>query len=364
MSLININLQNFRSYASLAIKVPENGCILEGINGSGKSNFLESIYMVCTARSQRNAKRHEMINFSSNVSYLAADFLDRDKTLSNRSIGFSRDKKIILKINGLETNSIIDWFSTRPVISFGPNDLFLVYGSPEDRRKFIDFLCSQIFNGYLKDLILYKKSLQNRNSLLQGSINDVQISIYEEQMSFHGSEIVSKRKELISNLLPFFSEFYSSICNGSERVDLQYLSSFKNNCSSKIEWKNVFFKELVDYRKKDHELGFSSFGPHRDDFSIFLNGRLAKNFCSQGQCRSIVLSLKFGSVFCLERYRKEKMIFLIDDAFSELDTDRTSRVLPLLENKGQIFLAVPEFKKNLLKDFLRFQVCNGTVIEQ
>jgi DNA replication and repair protein RecF len=361
MSLSHINLQNFRNYLSLDLEIPENGCVLEGFNGSGKSNFLESIYMVCTARSQRNAKRLEMIKFDSSFSFIEADFLNIDRSISKRSIGFSRDKSLVLKKNDIKTDSVIDWFSDRPVISFGPNDLFLVYGTPEDRRKFIDILCSQIFDDYLKNLIHFKKSLQNRNHLLQSISDEIQISIYEEQMSIFGSEIVSKRKELISALNPFFSGFYSSICNGTESVDLQYLSSFKNDCSSKIEWKKVFFKELVERRKRDQELGFSSFGPHRDDISIFLNKKVAKHFCSQGQCRSIVLSLKLGSVFCLEKYRKETMLFLIDDAFSELDSDRTSRVFPLLEKKGQIFLAVPELKKDHLKEFLRFKVHNDSI---
>jgi DNA replication and repair protein RecF len=343
--------------------LPENGCVFEGSNGSGKSNLLESIYMICTARSPRNSRKQEMISFGSNIAFIEAEFVDTEKKITKRSIGFSRDKSLSLKINDVKTDSMIDWFSNRPVISFGPNDLFLVYGTPEERRKFIDILCSQIFDDYLKNLILYKKSLQNRNALLQGNFDEIQISLYEEQMSLYASEIVSKRKELIELLRPFFADFYSTICNGSESVHLQYLSSFKHDNSSKIEWKNVFFKELGDHRKRDQDLGFSSLGPHRDDISIFLDKRSAKHYCSQGQCRSIVLSLKLGSVFCLEKFRKEKMLFLIDDAFSELDSDRTSRVLPLLENKGQIFLAVPELRKDLLKDFSRFVVVNGTIIK-
>jgi DNA replication and repair protein RecF len=345
----------------LDIRLPDNGCVFEGSNGSGKSNLLESIYMICTARSPRNSRKQEMISFGSNIAFIEAEFVDNEKKIIKRSIGFSRDKSLSLKINDVKTDSMIDWFSNIPVISFGPNDLFLVYGTPEERRKFIDILCSQIFDDYLKNLILYKKSLQNRNSLLQGNFDEIQISLYEEQMSLYASEIVSKRKELIDLLRPFFSDFYSTICNCSESVHLQYLCSFKHDYSSKIEWKNVFFRELGEHRKRDQDLGFSSLGPHRDDISIFLDKRSAKHFCSQGQCRSIVLSLKLGSVFCLEKFRKEKMLFLIDDAFSELDSERTSRVLPLLENKGQIFLAVPELRKDLLKDFSRFIVINGTI---
>lgn len=361
MSLVHLSLQNFRNYPYLDLYFPDNGCVFEGPNGSGKSNLLESIYMICTARSPRNAKKLEMISFGSNVSFIEAEFIDKKQKITKRSIGFSRDKSFSLKIDDVKTESMVDWFSNRPVISFGPNDLFLVYGTPEERRKFIDILCSQIFDDYLKNLILYKKSLQNRNALLQGICDEMQISIYEEQMSQHASEIVSKRKELIDLLRPFFSGFYSTICNGSESVDLQYLSSFKNDSSSKIEWKNVFCKELGGHRKRDQDLGYSSIGPHRDDVLLFLDKRTAKNFCSQGQCRSIVLSLKLGSVFCLEKFRKEKMLFLIDDAFSELDAVRTARVLPLLENKGQIFLAVPELRNELLKDYSRLVVENGTI---
>jgi DNA replication and repair protein RecF len=94
------------------------------------------------------------------------------------------------------------------------------------------------------------------------------------------------------------------------------------------------------------------------------NERVSKNFCSQGQCRSIVLSLKLASVNCIEKNHKEKMIFLIDDAVSELDTLRTSRVLPMLEMKGQIFLALPELDNNLLKDFRRLRIDKGAIVIQ
>ena len=361
MSLNHLQLLNFRNYTDLHIEIPLKGMVLEGDNGSGKTNFLESIYMICTARSQRGSKKSEMINFNSDFAFIEAQFLNPNAARTSRSIGFGKDKCIVMKIDNTRSDSIIDWFSNRPIISFGPNDLSLVYGTPEDRRKFMDMLCSQIFEDYLKNLLIYKKSLLNRNKLLLQKFDIKHITIYEEQMSESAAEILLKRKELIHLLQPHFLNIYSEISQNREKVNLQYQLSLKHDCSSKIEWKNVFFRVLEEHRNKDCEYGFTSIGPHRDDLSILLNNRLSKHFSSQGQCRSIVLALKLGSVFCLEKCRKQEMIFLVDDAVSELDSQRTSKFLPLIEDKGQVFIAVPELRGDVLKNYSHYHVSEGTV---
>jgi DNA replication and repair protein RecF len=143
-----------------------------------------------------------------------------------------------------------------------------------------------------------------------------------------------------------------------------YVPSIHCDSSSKKEWKNVFYSVLNESRKKDIETGFSSLGPHRDDIRFFLDQKSAKTFGSQGQCRSIALSLKLSSILCIETYRQDGMIFLVDDAVSELDKYRTSKVYPLIENKGQIFIATPVFDSLANKSLLRCIVADGKVVKR
>lgn len=360
MNLHRLQLITFRNYHSLQLVFPEEGAIFEGINGSGKTNILEAVYILCTGRSQRGAKRSEMINFGSDNTYIEGEFKEGDRS-AVASMGFSRDKKVVMKFDGAVVKKFTEWFGKRPVISFGTDDLQLINGTPEFRRRFIDVLCSQIDSEYLTSLITYKHFLSCRNQILSSNFDRIQCEIYEEQMAENGAEIFIKRKEIISFLGPFLQDYYREISGNRENAGLLYEPSVSCECSSKNEWKNVFYELLKERRNKDLETGFSTVGPHRDDIRFLLNQKPSKTYGSQGQWRSIVLSLKLSSVSCLEHFRQDKMIFLIDDALSELDQDRTSRVLPLIENKGQVFIATPVFNSPMKKTLLRCKVNDGTV---
>jgi len=360
MNLRRLQLTAFRNYHSLQLFFPDEGAIFEGINGSGKTNILEAIYLLCTGRSQRGSKRSDMINFESDNTYIEGEFDYGDRS-SVASMGFSRDKKVVMRFDGILVKKFTEWFGKRPVISFGTDDLQLVSGTPELRRRLIDLLCSQIDSEYLESLITYKHFLSCRNQILYSNFDKIQCEIYEEKMAQSGAEIFMKRKEIISFLSPSLEDFYREISGNRESAGLLYEPSVPYDCSSKNEWKNVFYDLLKERRNRDTETGFSTVGPHRDDICFLLNQKPSKTYGSQGQCRSIVLSLKLSSVSCLEHFRQDKMIFLIDDALSELDQDRTSRVLPLIEDKGQVFIATPVFNSPINKSLLRCKIKDGMV---
>ena len=361
MNLRNLHISNFRNHKETDLTLPPGGAIFEGINGSGKTNLLESIYMLCTGRSQRGAKRSDMISFGAECSFLEGKFCDEDGLTTAASVGFSRDKRISMNIDGRPIQSFSDWFGHRPVVSFGSDDLMLVSGSPEHRRRFLDIVGSQIDSEYLDALISYRHWLSCRNHLLNENIDVIQCETYEEKMAETGAEIVIKRKEIISVLSLYLADFYAEISGKREKADLHYEPGFACDFISKNEWKNVFYNMLRQRRKRDIQTGYTTIGPHRDDLCFLLNDKPAKIFGSQGQCRSIVLSLKLSSVNCIEKYRKEKMIFLIDDAIAELDPQRTSMVFPLVEKRGQVFIAAPEVNVPLSGEYLRCRVCVGKV---
>ncbi|MDG5815802.1 DNA replication and repair protein RecF [Chitinispirillales bacterium ANBcel5] len=364
MHLSYLRLNNFRNYPFLELEIPQTGALLEGPNGAGKTNLLESIHLLCIGKSQRKAKRSAMIKHGQNEAFIEGVFQYPDSDSVKASLGFGRDKRVSMIINECTVNSFSQWFGQRPVISFGINDLEIAYGAPENRRRFIDMLISQLDRDYFQALGIYKHSMLCRNSLMRETTDPIQYEIYEQRMAESAAVMVFKRKEIVDQLNELVCSFYREISDDKECAELIYQPSAGSEYSRIDEWKNVFYEALAARRKKDIEAGFTCTGPHRDELVFLLDKKVAKVFGSQGQCRSFVLSLKLGSILLIERYRNQGMIFLIDDALSELDNKRTSRVYPLLEDKGQVFIATPSLDVPLNGPVLHCRVCDGKVSVQ
>ena len=362
MHLKKLTLQNFRSYPELSIEFPPEGALLEGLNGAGKSNLLEGIHLLCTGRSQRGAARSDMIAHGQEAAYVEGEFCAtaNDDPVS-AAIGFSRDRKVVMKRGGEEVRSFSEWFGERPVVSFGTDDLELVYGAPEGRRKFLDMLISQTDRAYLDALASYRRGMACRNALFGRTDDPAQYEIYERAMAESGALLVSRRVEIAGELEALAAGFYAEISGGGEAAGMEYISKLKCDSACINGWQNLYLNTLAERRKRDAELMFTAHGPHRDDLRFLLGGRPAKAYASQGQCRSFALSLKLGSAALLERRREGGMIFLIDDAVSELDPERTSRAYPLLEGRGQIFIATPRCQAEVGARVLRCTVEPGRV---
>jgi len=370
MHLQKLNLINFRSYPELSITFPPEGALLEGLNGAGKSNLLESIHLLCTGRSQRGASRADMIAHGQDAAYAEGEFCGNSSGNSNgngngdpvsAAIGFSRDRKVVMKRGGEEVRSFSEWFGERPVVSFGTDDLELVYGAPETRRKFLDMLISQTDRAYLNALASYRRNMACRNALFGKTGDPAQYEIYERAMAESGALLVSRRLEAAGELSALMAGFYAEISGGGEAAGLEYISKFKCDSACVNEWQNLYLNTLAERRNRDAELMYTAHGPHRDDLRFLLDGKPARAYASQGQCRSFALSLKLGSAAFLERRRGDGMIFLIDDAVSELDPERTSRAYPLLEGRGQIFIATPRCQAAIGARVLRCTVEPGRV---
>jgi DNA replication and repair protein RecF len=363
MYLNNIFLKNYRNYKDLSLDFSPPGAHFYGSNGSGKTNILEAIYMLCTGRSQRGASKSDMIHFGASEASVEGTLLlsGEDQTRKNRLIAFDRNNTTMMRINDRKLSSISDWFGTHPIVSFSSSDLELVHGTPDLRRKFIDIFVSLIDKEFLNALILYKKNLALRNKLLKASTDEILFKIYEEKMAEAGSIITEKRIIYIHELSSLCRNIYHEISGSTEDFLLTFEPSFNINYSGKNSWKNVFYTMLAERRKHDAECGFSSFGPHRDDVHFFINNKQAKSFSSQGQCRSLVLSLKIGSMLCLEKHTQDNVIILFDDAVSELDGERAARTYSFLENRGQLFVASPDKQIPIKKEFTHFHVTAGAI---
>ncbi len=343
MPLRRLQCRNFGNYKESAVEFPAGGAFLSGANGSGKTNLLEAVHVLCTARSQRAASKAEMIATDAECASLEGEFDNDDGGEPRTAYFFSFDRagNSMLKVNDRKIGNLSEWFGSRPVVSFATGDTDLVYGPPEVRRRFLDILISLVDKEYLIALIEYRKNLSLRNKLLKTSGDELLCAMYEETMAASGSVIVEKRVETLSGLEGEGGRFYREIGGRSEEFSLAYEPGAQADFSGKNAWKNVFLSMLSERRNCDREMGFSSCGPHRDDVRFFIDSRTAKSYASQGQCRSIALSLKLSAMSRLEAKGARKIIILFDDAVSELDPARTARVFSLIENRGQVFIASP-----------------------
>ncbi len=362
MFLSRISLDNFRNYKDLSLDIPERGMLLTGSNGSGKTNLLEAIFLLCTARSQRGATRNELIGFSSDYCYAEGVFSNSESGKNVPvSIGFNREQKVSMKADGRPIASFSQWLGHGMAVSFGPEDLALVQGAPRDRRNFLDIFISQIDPPYLASLISYKKSLAQRNSLLARKIGDAQLDVYEDAMARHGASVFHKRSALCAAMAPVFASLYADISGNGETASMEYKPSVRCEAGSPEDWENAFCNSLRSGRSRDVLAGFSSAGPHRDDIILLVNNCDARSFASLGQSTTVALSLRMASVLMSERYGKDSMIFLFDDAVSYLDSARSSRVVPLLEHRGQLLVTSPSDRDNGVFALPRFVVREGAV---
>lgn len=362
MFISSLRCDNFRNYNSLSIDLPREGALFVGANGSGKTNLLEAIFLLCTARSQRGSRRSDCIRFGSDYCHAEGTFAGEEGTPATAvSIGFSRQGRVSMKINGKTISSFSHWIGHGLVVSFGPDDLSIVQGLPRDRRNFLDLVISQIDPAYLESLICYRRNLAQRNNLLARRVDDAQLDAFEEEMVRHGSAIFAKRCEILSVMAPLFSDFYGKISGKKEAGSLEYRPSIRCDSSTQNDWKNVFFNGLKNTRSRDIQNGYSSVGPHRDDIAFCVAGTDARAFASLGQCTTVSLAARMSSVLVSQRYRNDTMIFLFDDAVSYLDAMRTSRVFPLLSNRGQLLITAPSEREPDITGIARFRIQEGTV---
>ncbi|MDD5675639.1 MAG: AAA family ATPase, partial [Chitinivibrionales bacterium] len=194
MALTHLSLTDFRNYRLLAVDIDEAGMVIHGANGSGKTNLLESIHLLCTGRSQRHAARREMIAFNAEVSVVEGTFFSHRTGMPLRaSIGFDREKKIALQRNGQPVRAFSEWLGMAAVLSFGPEDIALVTCAPAQRRGFCDMLICQLDPLYCAALGRYKKNMLQKNFLLAHAREDDCLALYEQQMAEAGAFIALKR---------------------------------------------------------------------------------------------------------------------------------------------------------------------------
>ena len=327
MNIERIELNNFRNYSSSQINLNPGVNFIVGSNAQGKTNLLESIYILSVGKSPKNSKDKQIIKFGNERAKIGVDFLC---VAGKKNIQMYLDKsdKKSIKINGLNILKLTELVGTLSVVYFSPDELKLIKEVPEDRRSFLDISISQFDKTYLYNLLKYNRILKMRNQILKSldslETKKEQLKLFTPQLIETAEKIIEKRLTFIENLKDIAKNIHKMITI-NENLEIFYSYKQKENLSIKEDLKNEFDK-IID---KELELGYTCIGPHRDDIIFKINDLDCKSYASQGQQRTVALVVKLSLMEVIKKEIGEYPILLLDDVLSELDSNRQERLLNL-----------------------------------
>lgn len=335
MYLETLRLINFKNYQNIVFNFNEEINCLVGENGVGKTNVLDAIYYLSLAKSSFNISDNQVIQHGQSYFSILGKFQKDDKFYDVKCKSILNNKKS-MSINDREYERIKDHIGLFPVVLISPNDTDIIRGISENRRKFVDGVIAQIDKEYLDNLLKYNHTLKQRNSLLKSTENISQvdydlIDTFDQSLLKTGKKIHVFRRKFIDRFLPILQRLYSDISDHKENIEIQYRSDLENS---------DFKKLLKDSLIKDILLHRTSSGIHRDDYLLKIDGYPMKKFASQGQQKSLIVSLKIAQFEIMREESGFKPILLMDDVFDKLDDQRIEKIMNLVAGHtfGQIFV--------------------------
>lgn len=330
MFIKRLELKNFRNYKDLNLQFVSGVNILTGDNAQGKTNILESLFFCAFGRSHRTSRDSEMFLFDSPFTKIITE-VKRERLDKKIDVTFTQGKKFI-EINGRKIKKMEDLLGNLNVVIFSPEDLKVVKESPGVRRRFLDMEICALDRIYYHNLVSYNKVLAERNNLLKMRNVDFNIlDIYDEKLSQYGSLIELKRKEYLSSLNYEARVIHREITNDKEEIEFLYKAQDREKFENLNE-KDRILSALRNSRRIDLVKQSTGVGPHKDDFSILINGADSRFYGSQGQQRTAILTLKFSSLNIIKNITGEYPVLLLDDVLSELDINRQNFILSSIEN--------------------------------
>ena len=358
MKIINLKLNNYRNCKNLELDFSRNKILIIGKNAQGKTNILESVYFLSHLKSPRTSNIKELLNFNAEKFDISANIIKADTNI-DMDLSFENSKKV-LKLNSLKTTPK-NFKSTIKTVLFSTEDLLLLRGTPQDRRNWLDRAISQIYPAYDERLSKYDKiRIQKNNLLKQSEINYDLLDVYNQQIVITGSNIILLRQKFLNELKKHAIKKYSSISE-FEDFDLKYSVEISN--IDKIA--DYLETQLAERKAEEIARKQSCVGPHRDDILFFINNNDATKFASQGQQRTVVLSLKLAEINLIKEKIGESPILLLDDVLAELDDIRQNYLLKTIEEGTQTIITSVDtllFDKSFLDGVKIYNIKNGNVI--
>jgi len=340
--------------------------VILGENAQGKTNVMESIYVLAMAKSHRTSNDKELIRWDEEYAKIEGRLQKRNGPLSMQLVLSKKGKKA--KMNHLEQQKLSQYIGNMNIVMFAPEDLNLVKGSPQIRRRFIDMEIGQVSPVYLHDLSQYNKVLYQRNHYLKQlqtrkQTDQTMLDVFTYQLVEVATRIINKRFEFLKLLQEWAEPIHQGISRGIETLKIQYKPSVdvseEMNLSKMVE---VYEEKFAKIRDREIDRGVTLAGPHRDDLSFYVNQRDVQTYGSQGQQRTTALSLKLAEIELIHSEIGDYPILLLDDVLSELDDYRQSHLLNTIQGKVQTFVtttSVEGIDHDTLKQAATYQVVAG-----
>lgn len=366
MKLRDLSLTNYRNCKDLVLDLRSSKVLIIGKNAQGKTNILESIYILSTLKSPRTSNNIELINFNANKAEINCNLL-KNNTDIELDFTYSNEKKRELAINKVKTTPK-NFKSVLKTVLFSTTDLLLLRGNPSDRRDWLDRAISQIYPAYDERLSKYDKIRIQKNNLLKdylktGNLNSTLLEVYNEQLAIAGSNIIFLRIKFLKEIERIATEKHR-IISETETLRINYSCSFLEKETELEEILSKFKQALDDTKPEEMRRGQSCVGPHRDDVIFYINDNEAVKFASQGQQRTIVLSLKLSELDMISSKTGEEPVLLLDDVLAELDDLRQNYLLKSINPSTQTIITSVDtilFEDEFLKDVKIYNISNGQV---
>lgn len=332
MEILEINYINFRNLIDGSVKFFPKLNLFFGKNGQGKTSLLEAVYFNATGKSFRTSKANEMMKYGVKRTGVYIVYRDNigEKTLT---VKFNDNKKEYYYNN--KKVPYDEFYGKLNVVTYIPEDIVLITGSPSIRRTFFDGEIAQTNSEYFQDLKNYNKLLKIRNKYLKEErTKDTEYLVYEDEFIKYGAKVIEKRLEYVQKISIILNLNYRKLFDNKKELSLKYnsfLGEIKNIDINHLE--ELFRQKIKTEFSKEIRYGYSNVGPQKDDFLFLLDEKEAKSFSSQGEKKSIIFSLKLSEIDMILKEKRENPVFLIDDVSSYFDSIRKENILDYLKKR-------------------------------
>ena len=371
MVLHELTILNYKNIQEAHLLFSHKLNCFVGLNGQGKTNILDAIYMLSFTKSAFNTIDSQNIHHHSDMAMIQGDYITSSSgEMARITCGLKRGQKKQFRLDNKDYKRMVDHIGYIPLVLISPEELKFIDGGSDERRRFLDGVISQYSKKYLEDLTQYNALLKQRNALLKQYEDQVDvpwdfIDILDEQIVPLAYAIYQERSAFIERFIPIFQSIYTHISGGNESVNLSYVSQLHERDLKEA---------LLRTHQRDLILGWTSQGIHKDDIEMTLDGYPLKRVGSQGQQKTYLLSLKLAQALYLVRIEKNALsnkrpILLLDDIFDKLDSERVERIIQLVQQDefGQIFITdtdrqhLTTLLQNMEDTSSIFHVSNGVI---
>ncbi len=368
MILKRIELTNFRNYQRLSARFYKGINIIYGDNAQGKTNLLESIYVLGITKSHRSFIDNNLIRSNEKMAIVTGS-INKGGLDIHLSVTLENNKKC-LTIDNSQIKKVSDYISNMNIIIFYPDDLELLKGSPQVRRKYFNLELSQLYSNYYIILNDYNKLLRMRNEYLKRLNNNSNVDMnYFDILTGYLIDkaiiLMKMRYKYVEKVNAFCGNIYNDIMK-LEGFNIKYLPSITIDVKDDVKSKKNLKEFYAAHLNYDIKMSSTSFGPHKDDYEFLINNNNLKGYGSQGQQRIAVLCLKLSEIEIFKRYRDSTPILLLDDVFSELSDDKKNNLLKYISRDIQTIITTTELSnldKKLVKKSKLFKIDSGNLIK-